>query len=311
MNIAPGIHRITTCYPDFENIPMSGFLLIGQDRVALVDATIPDAIERDLQPFLERLGLDLVQIDLVIVTHGHPDHVGGLGALRRANPNLEIYCSSPDRRWVENQRLMWDELFLRYPDDLTFGEDVRDYIVTTLGGDPTEVTTTLNPGDAVDLGGLTLSVLDASGHSPGHIALLESTNGLLFTGDSVQGRGINHVNVDACLPPLYEDYESYTASLDRMIAIAPSAVLSAHHEPQEGEAARRFLELSLATAQRNHEIVTRIVHGENAHFPLSEIARQLREEVQALDTANYVGPLQFLAVADAHLRLIGREQTPS
>ena len=311
MHIAPGVHRITTCYPDFENIPMAGYLLIGQDRVALVDATIPDSIERDLRPFLERLGLGLLQIDLVIVSHGHPDHVGGLAALKRANPALEILCSEGDQRWVENQDAMWQELFLRYPDHLSFDDEVRDYIVTTLGGEPTAATSTLKPGDVVDLGGMSLRAVDAAGHSPGHLALLESTNGLLFTGDAVQGSGISHVNTDACLPPLYEDYDAYVASLEGMTALAPEAVLSAHHDPQVGDAAARFLELSLSTAHRNHEIVTQLARADQATLTLPAVADQLRIEVERRDTARYVGALQFLAVADAHLRSIAGHKPPA
>ena len=50
---------------------------------------------------------------------------------------------------------------------------------------PTHATETLRDGDVVDLGGRTLTVIYAPGHSPDGICLLDEHAGMLFVGDTV------------------------------------------------------------------------------------------------------------------------------
>jgi len=39
----------------------------------------------DAQPVLHRLQRDGLQLEAILVTHHHPDHIGGVGTLRDAN----------------------------------------------------------------------------------------------------------------------------------------------------------------------------------------------------------------------------------
>jgi len=306
MRLASNVYRFTTCYPDFENIPMAGFLLIGSDRTAMVDALIPQAIEKDLEPFLSTLARELGSVDTIVATHGHPDHVGGLAKLKAANPDLGVLCSPAELRWVESQEAMWQDLFLKYQ-ELALDEEVHEYIVGTLGGSPTAATATVQPGDMIDLGGLEMIVIDASGHSPGHIALFEQRNGLLFTGDSVQGAGIGHVNANVALPPLYEDHDAYISSLERMLDIDPVGVLSAHHEPQFGDGAKGFLRESIATAKQIKGLVATSLGRTDSPTSLARIARELRAAMDELHAIEFRGELQFLSATEASLRSMAKE----
>lgn len=42
----------------------------------------------------ERLGIDLRQVDTVVLSHGHYDHAGGILALAAINPTVKIYASA-------------------------------------------------------------------------------------------------------------------------------------------------------------------------------------------------------------------------
>jgi glyoxylase-like metal-dependent hydrolase (beta-lactamase superfamily II) len=306
MLIRPGIHRFATCYPEFEHIPMAGFVLVGREAVAMVDATIPDSVDRDVAPYLASIGLALSDIDWVFITHGHPDHVGGLGRLAAANPRLRVAASAADRRWIEDQRTMWDDLFCRFGGALTFDEAVRTYIVDDLGGHGHAVTDVVAPGDKIELGGLTVSIVDAAGHSPGHIAIYEEATRLLFTGDSVQGAGIPHVGIERQLPPLYEDVDEYLRTITRMRALDPDGVLSAHHAPAIGEAGTALLDESKRFAERNAELVLEILRARTQPATTSEIAETLHGRLETLDCTSYLGPLQMMVCTSTHLTSIAQ-----
>lgn len=301
MKIAEGVYRLQTCYATLENIPLAGYLVVGSDRVALIDALIPRAVSGDVPLVLERLGLGLSDIDLVLITHGHPDHAGGLAELRSVNPDLEVRCGAADQAWVEDQGRMFDELFLRYPEVLPEPDAAREYVLGELCGAPTAVTATVAPGDSFDLGETSLCIVDASGHTPGHIAIFDDRSGAVFTGDAVQGSGISYVNGPHALPPLFEDVPAYIRTQRRLIDLEPSVLLSAHHDPRRGVAARDLLQLSIDTARRSESLVRQALTEADAPLSIHDVAVRLEQLTNAADTEHYVGPLQFHVDAAAHV----------
>ena len=99
---------------------------------------------------LERLHLRLAAI---LVTHHHPDHVGGVDALR---PDLEGSVYGPAREVIPAPF-----------------EPLRD-------------------GDRIEVLGLPFSVIDVPGHTAGHIAYLQhnvAESPLLFCGDTLFSAG--------------------------------------------------------------------------------------------------------------------------
>ena len=59
-----------------DDIYVAAYLLRGARNI-IIDTGIVPAPDRDIAPALRTVGLDLSDIDLIINTHGHPDHVGG------------------------------------------------------------------------------------------------------------------------------------------------------------------------------------------------------------------------------------------
>lgn len=104
----------------------------------------------------------------VLCTHQHEDHVGGVGALRRAFGHIPVHVA---RRYVSMLK--------------TF-----DYVPpyrASFWGTPEPISDAIgfDPGDTFEAGGVTLETIETSGHTPFHIAFVARLGDETFalTGD--------------------------------------------------------------------------------------------------------------------------------
>lgn len=161
-----------------SNIPF----LVTADEMILVDVGAgAGAGERKsensgfLEANLESIGVAAPDITLVILTHAHPCHIWGLvridGSLRytkaryvMSEAEWSFWMADKDEPTTDYERMTRDH--------------TRRVLSAILGR-----VTLVEDGDEIIPG---LRVLDASGHTPGHIAvILESDVPLIVTGDSV------------------------------------------------------------------------------------------------------------------------------
>src|SRR5581483_5993590 len=103
-------------------------------------------------------------ITRIVLTHGHGDHVGSLDALKEKLPDVPVHMPAIDAAIHAGERPktkgMWPKLRTR-PDVL------------------------LQPGDRVG----SLEVIAAPGHTPGHVAFLDTRDRTLFAGDTFTSFG--------------------------------------------------------------------------------------------------------------------------
>jgi hydroxyacylglutathione hydrolase len=145
------------------------YLLRGTKRNVLIDAGLPYDFPY-LKAHLESIGLAPEQIDMVLLTHEHMDHVGSTPYF----PSRTIVAAHPR---AANKIDMLD--------DFVMGSDVYDLT-------PASFHTDLKiPDDTViDLGGISLRTIHTPGHVSGAVCFYEPDAQLLFTADTIFAGGI-------------------------------------------------------------------------------------------------------------------------
>jgi glyoxylase-like metal-dependent hydrolase (beta-lactamase superfamily II) len=149
-----------------------------------------------------------VSVELIVATHGHGDHVGGVAALKRATgaPYL-ISAVDAERARHAGER----------------GETGYVYDENAPAPDRT-----LAEGDVVEVGTASFTVMETPGHTPGGIVLVGagSAQGIAFVGDTLFPS--SHGRTDL----IGGDERAIMGSLARMAAkIDPTTALLCGHGP--------------------------------------------------------------------------------
>lgn len=209
------------------------FAVQGKDLCLIDTGTAPN--EMDLKRALARLGRDISEIEWVIHTHAHPDHIGCSARLAElASPTFAAHPAAA--RWIENPDIHYRERAVH-----NFHEMV---------GGPVKVERLLRDGEIVDLGGITLQIIHTPGHSKGSVSLFSPEEGTLMVGDAIpQLLGI----------PLYMDLELSRTSLENLLGLKGVRRLysSLSPEPIEGDEIRSTLEKGLAYLDRMATLVSK------------------------------------------------------
>jgi glyoxylase-like metal-dependent hydrolase (beta-lactamase superfamily II) len=120
---------------------------------------------------LSRLSLSPEDIDIVLVTHGHPDHIEGVRTF--ADTSTLIAISSTEMRFIKA---------------------VAPHYGEVLGVPNFEPDILLQEGD-LKIGDLTFQVIHTPGHSPGSLCVYWPEKKVLFTGDVVFNQGVGRIDV--------------------------------------------------------------------------------------------------------------------
>ena len=146
-------------------VPVTAF----QQNCSIVwDSDSKEAILIDAGGEPEKLKAEIEALGLTVkalwLTHGHLDHAGAVGALKKLWDVPVIGPHKEDAFWLD----MIQEISQRY------GFPIPEKV---------DVTTWLEGGEVLKLGNEAFEVRFAPGHTPGHVMFYNKNYGLLWTGD--------------------------------------------------------------------------------------------------------------------------------
>jgi glyoxylase-like metal-dependent hydrolase (beta-lactamase superfamily II) len=205
------------------------YLIVEADGLTVVDAGMTISAEPIVRQ-LGQLGRSPGEVRRILVTHAHPDHVGGLPRLKQRT-GAEVSCSALERPVVQG------EVPIPRPpaESLTGLARVFRSPDTTLSG--TAVDRVIDDGEEL-AGGLV--AVASPGHAPGHLAYWRPRDRVLFCGDAI----MNLFGLRAPFGPFTVDQAEARRSIRRLVALEPEMVLFGHGAPLVGaaERLRRFAE---------------------------------------------------------------------
>lgn len=116
------------------------------------------------QRFVNLINEDALEIEYILLTHGHADHIGGIPKFRELYPEAKLVSSE-----IEKELLKDADYNLA---NMTFG---RPLIM--------EPDFTVTEGDTIDLGDTQLSFVMTPGHTKGSMCIVG--DGVIFSGDTL------------------------------------------------------------------------------------------------------------------------------
>lgn len=197
---------------------IASYVLKGTKTVII--ETGPTVTVNNLLAGLREFNIKPKRVDYVAVSHIHPDHGGGAGALLPHLPNAKIVVHSRGAPHLVDPSKLWSQA----KQVLGVVAEIYGEIVPVL---PDRVVSAFD-GMVLDLGeGLELKVLETLGHAAHHMSFYEERSGMIFAGDAA---GIYFPQFDKTIPttppPLHLDLTF--ASIDKLIGVGPKTICYTH-----------------------------------------------------------------------------------
>ena len=169
---------------------VSAYILNRSGRATIVDTGVAQS-EATIEEALAESGLGWAEVDHIVLTHHHSDHVGGLGAAAELAPAATLYAGEADIPSIDAPRQL------------------------------------VAVGDGSEVMGLT--VIETPGHTAGSISVLDPETGVLVVGDALTGG--DGATVSGANPEFTADTAEAAASAIKLSELEFETILFGHGEP--------------------------------------------------------------------------------
>jgi glyoxylase-like metal-dependent hydrolase (beta-lactamase superfamily II) len=185
----------------FKNRAANAYLVRGSKRTIMIDVGLSSNFTHLLE-CLQYVGIKPPDIDMVVLSHEHLDHIGA--AFHFAGKTI-----------VAAHRLAANKIMLR--DDFSMLRKMFNEPSV-----PIDIDIWLEEGNLIDLGNFRLNVMYTPGHTSACISLFDQDKGLLFAADTLMPGGVMGGVFGS------GSISDYIQSLERLRGLNSKILLSGH-----------------------------------------------------------------------------------
>ena len=202
MEISKGVEML---HLDFHGNMIHPILLWDREMAVLIDTGFPGQME-DLRVAIEKLGVSIDQLKVVILTHQDVDHIGSLPEiLQECGNHVQVYAHALDKPYIQGEIPLLKDGHLENPPK----GKVDDILI-----------------DGQELpfcGGI--RIIHTPGHTPGHISLYLRQSKTLIAGDSMYS--VNGI-LEGIHEPTTPDMNAARLSLKKYLDLDITSVVCYH-----------------------------------------------------------------------------------
>lgn len=189
--------------------------ILGCERTRRAICIDPGDDAERIVAAIDQHGLELQAITL---THAHLDHVGGVAALKKLQPQAQIilhqadefmYRALPEQpSWIGIPRFQWQSMGFEFETPPAIDEYWTD-------------------GQTYVVGDLTFQVIHAPGHTPGHVVFFEATERKIFVGDVLFAGSVGRTDL-----PGGSTEQLLDSIMNKLLPLGDDVVVYSGHGPE-------------------------------------------------------------------------------
>jgi len=227
-----------------------GYMIKGKKKNLMIEAGInilgPSYL-KDLNRFFNNGD----ELDYILVTQSHYDHLGALSFLKRALPHVKTGAAPRVGKLmqkpsvIKTMNFLSDQLGDYFKDEIPVTED--NIQITPMAFDMA-----LKEGDVIELGGISCHVYETPGHTRDHLSFFIPELSMLFPGEALGNPAGDGTEVKVEFVTSYSDY---MASIEKLVQLNPDIIAMSHMYVYTEEDAHKHMDRTILATRAYRQLI--------------------------------------------------------